>query len=135
MSRRLLAAVAVAIAIGVTAVGASGAVGYGRDYDIHRGFAKLVNLPRAGTGRLLDVPFFSRALHRRTDYLVYLPPGYSSTRRYPVYYLLHGSPGQPRVFVDIANMDVRLDNQLSLGRTRPMILVYPDGRIDGHTFS
>jgi enterochelin esterase-like enzyme len=135
MSRRLLGAVAVAIAIGVSAVGAIGAVGYGRDYDVHRGFARLVNLPRAGTGRLLEVPFFSRALHRRTEYLVYLPPGYSSTRRYPVYYLLHGSPGQPRVFVDIANMDVRLDNQLSLGRTRPMILVYPDGRIDGHTYS
>ena len=35
------------------------------------------------------------------------------SRRYPVYYLLHGMPGQPKVFVDIANMDVRLDNQLA----------------------
>jgi enterochelin esterase-like enzyme len=26
---------------------------------------------------------------------VYLPPGYSSARRYPVIYLLHGLPGSP----------------------------------------
>jgi enterochelin esterase-like enzyme len=135
MSRRLLRAAVVVAALSVIALGTMGAVGYGRDYDVHRGFARIVNLPRAGTGRLLNVPFFSPALHRRADYLVYLPPGYRSTRRYPVYYLLHGMPGQPRVWVDIANMDVRLDNQLSLGRTMPMILVYPDGRIDGSTYS
>ena len=124
MTRRALRMAIAAVAAGVIALGATGAVGYGRDYDIHRGFSTLVNLPRAGIGRLLDVHFYSRALHRRADYLAYLPPGYTSARRYPVYYLLHGMPGQPRVFVDIANMDVRLDNQLSLGHARPM--VHPD---------
>ena len=135
MSRRLPRAAVAAVVIGVIAFGALGAVSYGRDYDVHRGFARLVNLPRAGTGRLLEVHFVSQALHRRADYLVYLPPAYSTAHQYPVYYLLHGSPGQPRVFVDIANMDVRLDNQLSLGHARPMILVYPDGRIGGNTYS
>ena len=112
-------------------VGLFGAYGYGRDYNLHRGFAAVVPLPRAGTGRLLAVNYYSTALHRRAGYMVYLPPGYSSNRRYPVYYLLHGMPGQPKVFVDIANIDVRLDNQLALGHARPMILVYPDGRIGG----
>ncbi len=135
MRWRLLRNAVAMAAIGVIALGVMGTVGYGRDYDVHRGFPRIVNLPRAGTGRLLDVSFFCRALQRRTDYLVYLPPGYSSSRRYPVYYLLHGMPGQPRVFVDIANMDVRLDNQLSLGHIRPMILVFPDGRIGGSTYS
>ena len=122
-------------AAAITVVGLSGAYGYGRDYYLHRGFAALVQLPRAGSGRLLGVEFYSKALHRKADYMVYLPPGYSSHRRYPVYYLLHGMPGQPKVFVDIANMDVRLDNQLSLGHARPMILVYPDGRIGGSVLS
>ena len=122
-------------AAGITVVGLFGAYGYGRDYYLHRGFAALVQLPRAGTGRLLAVNYYSTALHRRADYMVYLPPGYSSQRRYPVYYLLHGMPGQPKVFVDIANMDVRLDNQLALGHARPMILVYPDGRIGGSVLS
>ncbi len=66
---------------------------------------------------------------------MYLPPGYTPTRRYPVLYLLHGMPGRPQVFIDIANMDVRLDNQLARGHARPMIMVFPDGRIGGSTFS
>jgi enterochelin esterase-like enzyme len=133
---RLLAKVgAVLCAVALLAVGLAGAYSYGRNYDLHRGFSKLVQLPRAGTGRLEAVRFYSPALHRNAGYLVYLPPHYSPARHYPVYYLLHGMPGQPRVFVDIANMDVRLDNQLSLGHARPMILVYPDGRIGGSVFS
>ena len=125
----------VVAALVVSAVGLAGAYSYGQDYNQHRGFAELVQLPRAGTGRLLNITFSSAALHRRADYLIYLPPGYSPRRRYPVVYLLHGMPGQPRVFVTIANLDVRLDNQLSLGRLRRMILVYPDGRIGQSTFS
>ena len=123
------------IATAMTAVGMVGALSYARDYNLHRGFGTVIQLRRAGTGRLVKVAFFSPALRRSADYLVYLPPRYSAARRYPVYYLLHGMPGQPRVFVDIANMDVRLDNQLSLGHARPMILVYPDGRIGASTFS
>jgi enterochelin esterase-like enzyme len=123
------------IALAVTTVGMLGALSYGRDYNLHRGFGTLVQFRRAGTGRLVKVEFHSRALRRTADYLVYLPPHYGAARRYPVYYLLHGMPGQPRVFVDIANMDVRLDNQLSLRHAQPMILVYPDGRVGASVFS
>jgi enterochelin esterase-like enzyme len=126
--------------VGVTALtllvtGLVGAYSYAQDYYLHRGFVTIPQLPRAGTGRLLSVHFNSKALHRNADYLVYLPPGYTPSHRYPVFYLLHGSPGRPQVFIDIANMDVRLDNQLSQGRLQPMILVYPDGRIGGSTYS
>jgi CubicO group peptidase (beta-lactamase class C family)/enterochelin esterase-like enzyme len=131
-SVRVIAALA---ALALSAAGLAGAYSYAQDYNLHRGFATIVPFRRAGTGRLEEVHFYSRALRRMADYLVYLPPHYSPAQRYPVYYLLHGAPGKPRVFVDIANMDVRLDNQMSLGRARPMILVYPDGRIDGSTFS
>jgi len=135
MTRLAAKAAAVLAAAALLAVGVSGAYSYGHNYSLHRGFATLVQLPRAGTGRLEAVRFYSPALRRNAGYLVYLPPHYSPRRHYPVYYLLHGMPGQPKVFVDIANMDVRLDNQLSLGRARPMILVYPDGRIGGSVFS
>lgn len=135
MRRQWLKLGVVVAAMGLVGLGLAGAYSYGRDYNLHRGFTTLVQFRRAGTGRLEEVHFYSPALHRHADYLVYLPPGYSTHRRYPVYYLLHGSPGQPRVFVNIANMDVRLDNQLSLGHVRPLILVFPDGRIDGSTFS
>ena len=133
---RLAAKIAAALAAAaLLAVGVSGAYSYGQNYSLHRGFATLMQLRRAGAGRLEAVQFYSTAMHRNAGYIVYLPPHYSPSRRYPVYYLLHGMPGQPKVFVDIANMDVRLDNQLSLGHARPMILVYPDGRIGGSVFS
>ena len=44
----------------------------------------MVKVPRAGTGRLLKIVFSSPALHRRADYLTYLPPGYTPHKRYPV---------------------------------------------------
>ena len=91
----------------------------------------LTDLPRQGAGWLLSESFASAALHRRAAYLIYLPPGYSASHRYPVDYLLHGMPGQPHVFITLANLAVRLDALLAAHRIRPMILVFPDGRIGG----
>ncbi len=128
-------AVMTVAAVVLTASGLLGAYSYGEAYYQHRGFVTVARLPRAGRGRLLNVHFYSRALHRQAFYLVYLPPGYTRSRHYPVFYLLHGMPGRPQVYIDIANLDVRLDNQLSEGHLRPMILVFPDGRIGGSTYS
>ncbi|HET6869055.1 MAG TPA: hypothetical protein VFH80_24300, partial [Solirubrobacteraceae bacterium] len=77
-TRILLALIAAAIMV----AGLSGAYSYGRDYSLHRGFTTLVQLRRAGTGRLESVSFYSRALHRNAGYLVYLPPDYSARHRY-----------------------------------------------------
>ena len=130
-ARLLLSLLALALLI----AGLAGAYSYGQAYSQHRGFVTIARLPRAGKGRLLNVNFYSPALHRRAYYLVYLPAGYAPTRHYPVFYLLHGMPGRPQVWIDIANLDVRLDNQLSQGHLRPMVLVFPDGRIGGSTYS
>ena len=127
--------ISLVVALTTTVVGLIGAWSYGQAYSQHRGFAEVLRIPRAGTGRLLNVDFYSRALHRRDYYLVYLPPGYKASKHYPVLYLLHGMPGKPEVFVDIANLDVRLDNLLSQGQVRPMIMVFPDGRINGSVYS
>ena len=95
--------------------------------------------PTPVRGSSQTVHFYSPALHREADYIVYTPPGYDQSpahpARYPVYYLLHGSPGRPVVFTDIAQLPVRMDNLISQHRMRPMILVFPDGRIAGSTYS
>jgi enterochelin esterase-like enzyme len=133
--RALVALVTVALGI----VGLVGAYSYWEAYYQHRGFATVAFLPHARHGQLQTVHFYSPALHRTADYLVYTPPGYDADparpTRYPVYYLLHGSPGRPVVFTDIAQLPVRMDNLISLHRMRPMILVFPDGRIGGSTYS
>jgi enterochelin esterase-like enzyme len=130
--RPMVALVTAALAV----VGLIGAYSYWEAYYQHRGFATVAFLPQAQRGQLQTVRFYSAALHRQADYIVYTPPGYGQTNvDYPVYYLLHGSPGRPVVFTDIAQLPVRMDNLISRHRMRPMILVFPDGRIGGSTYS
>jgi enterochelin esterase-like enzyme len=124
------------LSIGFVAVGLVGAYSYWQSYYQHRGFADVPRLPTAGVGQRLTVDFYSPALRRQADYRVFLPPGYDPTaHHYPVFYLLHGSPGRPQVFNAIGHIYVRLENLISEHRIRPMILVFPDGRIRGSTFS
>jgi enterochelin esterase-like enzyme len=122
--------------VALLAVGLIGTYRYWESYYQHRGFATVAFLPHAHPGHLETVHFYSPALRRESDYLVYLPPGYGQgPLRYPVYYLLHGSPGRPQVYLGIASLPVRMDNLISQHRMRPMILVFPDGRIGGSTYS
>lgn len=86
-------------------------------------------------GRLTTINFYSAALHRQADYLVYLPAGYRPKRRLPVFYLLHGMPGKPVAFTVNADIEVRLEQLIHAHELKPMILVFPDGRIDGSTQS
>jgi enterochelin esterase-like enzyme len=124
------------VGLAVLVTGLNGAYRYWESYYQHRGFTPVRLVRGAHPGRRLWVHFYSEALHRNYDYLVYLPPGYDPVRhRYPVYYLLHGSPGRPQVYTGIGSMGTRMDNLVHRGLVRPMILVFPDGRINGSTFS
>ncbi|MFZ0088884.1 MAG: alpha/beta hydrolase-fold protein [Solirubrobacteraceae bacterium] len=92
-------------------------------------------IDRETGGRLTTVHFRSDALHKKADYLVYLPAGYGPRRRLPVFYMLHGMPGRPLAFTVNADVEVRLERLIKERRIAPMILVFPDGRIDGRTSS
>lgn len=59
---------------------------------------------------------------------VYLPAGYSSDRRYPVLYLLHGIAGNQDEWRGYVHADAILDNLLADGKVVPMIVVMPNGR-------
>jgi enterochelin esterase-like enzyme len=56
---------------------------------------------------------------------VYLPPGFSTTHRYPVVYLLHGMPGTPRIYVGAPSHLARVAGQLVASGARPFIAVLP----------
>jgi len=49
-------------------------------------------------GTVEQESFDSKALDGRLQFAVYLPPGYSSRRRYPVIYFLHGLPAAGGAF-------------------------------------
>jgi enterochelin esterase-like enzyme len=57
---------------------------------------------------------------------VYVPPGFTAHRRYPVVYLLHGLPGSPSSYyasLDIANVA----DSIGAGSHQPFIAVIPVG--------
>lgn len=59
---------------------------------------------------------------------VYLPPGYSAEKKYPVLYLLHGIGGDETEWMRYASPNIVVDNLLSEGKAEPMIIVMPNGR-------
>jgi S-formylglutathione hydrolase FrmB len=124
--------VAILAALGLIAAGWYGAWSYGHDYYLYRGFAPPHNPPGVPAGRLVTERFHSPALHGERSYRIYLPHGYSAAAsrgvRFPVLYMLHGSPGQPDLFMRAGNLGVALDTLVARHAIQPMIVVMPDGR-------
>lgn len=63
--------------------------------------------------------------------LVYLPPGYDPSRRYPVLYLLQGFPGSPYQYVDGLDLPQAADAEIAAGEP-PFIAVVPPAGIDAY---
>jgi enterochelin esterase-like enzyme len=59
---------------------------------------------------------------------IYTPPGYSTGKKYPVLYLLHGIGGDETEWERFCTPDIVLDNLIADGKAVPMIVVMPNGR-------
>lgn len=79
-------------------------------------------------GTLEMVEYDSKSVGTRRKALVYTPPGYSSDRKYPVLYLLHGIGGDEEEWRRGGQPNVILDNLIADGKAVPMIVVMPNGR-------
>jgi enterochelin esterase-like enzyme len=88
------------------------------------------NTRRAGVlaGRIDPFEYDSRVTGTRRKANVYLPPGYSSDRKYPVLYLLHGIGGDETEWIRFATPDALFDNLIADKVAVPMIVVIPNGR-------
>lgn len=95
------------------------------------GFRQVSEGPSGGTvwsGRIPN-PYVPSDMR---DTEVYLPPGYATTRRYPVLYLLHGFWGAPSSFVVSLRLAEVADGLVQSGAARPFVVVMPPGgRPDG----
>lgn len=87
-------------------------------------------LQRAGVarGRVEQFSYQSAVTGTRRMASVYLPPGYSTERRYPVLYLLHGIGGNEHEWSGYVQAPTILDNLIADGKAVPMIVVMPNGR-------
>jgi enterochelin esterase-like enzyme len=79
-------------------------------------------------GRVERVEFDSKVTGGKRPASVYLPPGYSAEKQYPVLYLLHGIGGNETHWPGPGAAGAILDNLIADGKAVPMIVVMPNGR-------
>jgi enterochelin esterase family protein len=79
-------------------------------------------------GHVAEVTYYSTALSDFRRMHVYTPPGYeTSSRRYPVFYLLHGASDSDDSWSTVGRAGFILDNLIAERTAQPMIVVMPAG--------
>jgi len=79
-------------------------------------------------GQLDTIHYPSKTVGTDRRALVYLPPGYDQSKKYPVLYLLHGIGGDELEWLNGGHPEIILDNLYHQGKVQPMIVVLPNGR-------
>lgn len=79
-------------------------------------------------GNVTPFEYDSSVTGTRRKANIYLPPGYSPKKKYPVLYLLHGIGGDENEWLRAMSPNVILDNLIVDGKAVPMIVVLPNGR-------
>ena len=75
-----------------------------------------------------DLSLPSKILKMDRKFAVYLPPDFeTSTRSYPVLYLLHGSGDDQTGWVQFGEVLRIADNAIKDGTATPMVIIMPDG--------
>ena len=87
--------------------------------------ARREGIPR---GTLEMIEYDSKTVGTRRKMQVYTPPGYSTDKKYPVLYILHGIGGDETEWQRFVSVDVLFDNLIADGKATPMIVVMPNGR-------
>jgi enterochelin esterase-like enzyme len=88
----------------------------------------ISNVALGQTGKVFDkLSMTSNILKSERNYAVYLPPGYeTSSRSYPVLYLLHGAGDDQTGWVQFGEVLHITDKTIKKGKATPMIIIMPD---------
>ncbi len=82
-------------------------------------------------GTVSRIWYNSPNLNMKRRMTVYTPAGYENSKlKYPVLYLLHGMGGDEEAWIALGRASQILDNLIAAGKTRPMIVVMPNGNAD-----
>ncbi|MBN2738821.1 MAG: hypothetical protein JXR70_17695 [Spirochaetales bacterium] len=82
-------------------------------------------------GAVNYINYSSSATNSTRRARIYLPPGYSTSQKYSVMYLLHGIGGNEDEWYQNGAPHVILDNLIADGKIKPFILVLPNGNATG----
>lgn len=92
--------------------------------------APIPVVPAPQTRLLEGMRVGSSLLNRSIRYSIYLPPDYyTSNRRYPVVYLLHGYTDDETAWIQFGEADRQIDAGIKSGELPPMIVVMPDAGV------
>jgi enterochelin esterase-like enzyme len=96
--------------------------------------AEFMDLNAVPHGAVAEVSYYSRTLSRWRRLHVYTPPGYDAGKgRFPVFYLLHGASDSDASWSSVGRAGFILDNLLSAGKAKPMLVVMPAGHTSRFT--
>jgi len=108
-----------------TAVSESNAQNWSLVYVPGADFMDTRDVPH---GAVASVTYYSKSLKKFRRMHVYTPPDYdTSTRKYPVFYLLHGAGDCDDSWTSVGRANFILDNLIAAGKAKPMIVVMPAG--------
>jgi endo-1,4-beta-xylanase len=83
------------------------------------------NIPH---GKIDTISYNSSTVGTTRKAIIYTPPGYSTDKKYPVLYLLHGIGGDEKEWLNGGHPEIILDNLYTENSVEPMIVVMPNGR-------
>ena len=101
-----------------------------------RSRTEIVELNKKLGGHILDYTsnhgvdrrIYSPALDKMRDIYVYLPPGYDGVKSFPMMLFLHGLGQDEKIFLEVV---FKFDDAIRAGTAPPMVIVIPDGSVDG----
>lgn len=94
------------------------------------GRAELYKVNNVAHGTVTRRWYNSPTLNMTRRITIYTPAGYeTSSKKYPVLYLLHGMGGDEEVWMALGRTAQILDNLIAQGKAKPMIVVMTNGNV------
>ena len=93
-----------------------------------------VNVPsdvlKNAEGKVEHITYFSKKANRDKGANVWLPPGYDSSKKYPVFYVNHGYGGDESTMMNGMGVREIATNLIKSGEAEPMIIVFTNQYTD-----
>ncbi|HKK43772.1 MAG TPA: alpha/beta hydrolase-fold protein [Bacteroidales bacterium] len=95
-------------------------------------FALRKNVPH---GAMAELYYYSTTTKSMRRMHIWTPPGYNAKNiKLPVFYLIHGGGDSDAAWPNVGRAGFIMDNLLSEGKCKEMIVVMPDGGMDTKLF-
>ena len=88
------------------------------------------NVLKNAEGKIEHITYFSKKANRNKGANVWLPPGYDSSKKYPVFYVNHGYGGNESSMMNGMGVREIATNLIKSGEAEPMIIVFTNQYTD-----